>query len=132
MDDAKSEAGQADAAGSEAVRADKPARSSADTVRSIRSGIASAVWLLAVVAALILAAGALVVALDLNPENAVVSFLTETADKLNVLGDLKTFEGGRSADSQHSALVKTVLVNWGIAALAYLIVGKVLDRLIRP
>jgi hypothetical protein len=111
---------------------DEPARSTADTVRSVRSGVASAVWLLAVVAALILAAGALVIALDFNPRNGVVSFLTDTADRLNLLGELKTFEGGRSADSKQSALVKTVLVNWGIAALAYLVVGKVLDRLIRP
>jgi hypothetical protein len=111
---------------------DTRARSTADTVRSVRSGVASAVWLLAVVAALILAAGALVIALDFNPRNGVVSFLTDTADRLNLLGELKTFEGGRSADSKQSALVKTVLVSWGIAALAYLIVGKVLDRLIRP
>ncbi len=130
MDDAKPETAEPGGAG--AAPAGKPTRSSAGTVRAVRSGVASAVWLLAVVAALILAAGALVIALDFNPRNGVVSFLTDTADKLNVLGDLKTFEGGRSAGSQHDALVKTVLVNWGIAAVAYLVAGKVLDRLIRP
>ncbi len=107
-------------------------RTTAGTVRSVRGAVASAVWLLAVLAALVLAAGALVVALEFNPGNSVVSFLTDTADRLNLLGELKTFEGGRSADSQQSALVKTVLVNWGIAAVVYLVAGKVLDRLIRP
>jgi hypothetical protein len=100
-------------------------------VRSVRNAVASAVWLLTVVAALVLAAGALVVALDLDPENGVVSFVTTTADRLNVLGELTTFEGGRSADSERRALVRTVLANWGIAAVAYLVAGKVLDRLIR-
>ncbi|HET6561298.1 MAG TPA: hypothetical protein VFG72_05435 [Marmoricola sp.] len=102
------------------------------TLASVRDGVASAVWLLAVLAALVLAAGALVIALDLDPRNDVVSFLTDTADRLNVLGELKTFEGGRSADAEHSALVRTVLVNWGLCALVYLLAGKVLDRLIRP
>jgi hypothetical protein len=97
-----------------------------------RRAVASVVWLLAVVAALVLAAGALVIALGLDPEDEVVSFLIEGADRLDVLGELVTFEGGRSAGSQQSALVRTVLVNWAFSALAYLVVGKVLDRLIRP
>ncbi len=29
-------------------------------------------------------------------------------------------------------MVKSVLVNWGIAALVYLVAGKVIDRVIRP
>jgi hypothetical protein len=45
---------------------------------------------------------------------------------------MKSFDGGKSADSQHDALVKTVLVNWGICAVVYLVVGKLLERLIRP
>jgi len=101
-------------------------------VASVRGRIASAVWLLAVVAALVLAAGALVIALELDPDNGFVALLTEAADRLNVLGELKTFDGGRTADSEQRALVKTVLVSWGLAAVAYLVVGKVLDRLIRP
>ena len=38
----------------------------------------------------------------------------------------------RSQVAQQSALARTVLVSWGIAAVAYLVVGKVLERLIRP
>src|SRR5687767_15015225 len=90
------------------------------TVRSVRSGVATAVWLLAVLAAVILAAGALVITLDFNEKNDVVKFFRETADNLNFLGELKSFEAGKSAESQHDALVKTVLVNWGICAVVYL------------
>jgi hypothetical protein len=107
--------------------------SSADTVRSVRNALASAIWVLAVVAALVLAAGALVIALDFNTNNGVVSFIRDTADRINVLGTLKKFEpSGRGPEARQDALVKTVLVSWGICAIAYLVVGKVLDRLIRP
>ena len=102
------------------------------TVRSIRSGAATAVWVLAVLAAVILAAGALVIVLDFNRNNGVVEFFRETADKINFLGEMKSFEGGRSAESKQDALVKTVLVNWGICAVVYLVLGKILERVIRP
>lgn len=124
------------ASGSTAVKSEKHAKSqssAADTVRSVRSGIATAVWVLAVVAALILAAGALVIALDFNPDNEIVKFFSETADRINVLGELKSFEAsGGGAGARQDALVKTVLVNWGICAIVYLVVGKILDKVIRP
>ena len=40
---------------------------------------------------------------------------------------LKAFDG-----TGDDVRTKWVLVNWGIASLAYLVVGKVLDRLVRP
>ncbi len=107
-------------------------RDAGSTLRSVRNGVASAVWVLAVLGAVILAAGALVITLDFNEKNGVVSFFRETADNINFLGELKSFEAGRSAQSQHDALVKTVLVNWGICAVAYLVIGKVLERILRP
>jgi hypothetical protein len=85
-----------------------------------------------VLAAVILAAGALVIVLDFNAKNDVVSFFRNTADNINFLGELKHFDAGKSAGAKHDALVKTVLVNWGICAVAYLVIGKVLERLIRP
>ena len=45
---------------------------------------------------------------------------------------LKSFDAGKSDASKHDALVKTVRVNWGICALVYLVVGKLVERLIRP
>ena len=110
----------------------EPEKKNTDTLRKVRAAVATAVWVLAVLAAVILAAGALVITLDFNEHNAVVSFFRETADKLNFLGEMKSFDAGKSDASKHDALVKTVLVNWGICAVVYLVVGKILERVIRP
>lgn len=91
---------------------------------AVRSRIASLVWLVAVVCALFLAVGALMVALKMNQDNAIVAFVLDGAEKLD-LGDFKEFTG-------KDAAVKSALTNWGIAAVIYLVVGKVLDRIIRP
>ena len=93
-------------------------------VDTVRSRIASLVWLVAVVCALFLAVGALMVALKMNQDNAIVSFVIDGAKKLD-FGKFKEFTG-------KSAQVKGALVNWGIAALIYLVVGRILDRVIRP
>lgn len=97
---------------------------------AIRNRIATVVWLIAVVCALFLAIGALLTAMNAaNENNAIVSFVTETAEKLaGPLGDLFKFDG----KDQDANLTKSVLVNWGIAAVIYLVVGKILDRAIRP
>jgi hypothetical protein len=93
---------------------------------AVRAKIASAVWLVAVVCALFLAVGALLVALNANEDNNIVSFVLSGAEYLDWwFADLFTFSG-------KDAATKTALVNWGIAAVAYLIAGRVLDRLIRP
>ncbi|CAA9358446.1 MAG: hypothetical protein AVDCRST_MAG72-1929 [uncultured Nocardioidaceae bacterium] len=97
---------------------------------AVRSRIASVVWLLAVVAALILAFGALLTAMNAaNQQNDIVAFITDSADTLaGPLGNLFEF----SDQDRDAARTKRVLVNWGIAAIVYLVVGKVLDRIIRP
>jgi len=91
---------------------------------AVRSRIASLVWLVAVVCALFLAVGALLIALDMNQANPIVGFICDTARKLD-FGSFKDFTG-------KNAHVKSVLTNWGIAAVIYLVAGKVLDRVIRP
>ena len=96
----------------------------------VRSRLASLVWLVAVVCALFLAVGALLIALKANQDNAIVSFVLDVADRL----DLGVFsrEQGIFTFSGKDAATKDALVNWGIAAIAYLVAGKVLDRIIRP
>ena len=91
---------------------------------AVRSRIASLVWLVAVVCALFLAVGALLVALDMNRQNDIVHFILSVAHKLD-FGTFKDFTG-------KSAATKSALTNWGIAAVIYLVVGKILDRVIRP
>jgi len=92
----------------------------------LRNLIASIVWLVAVLAAVVLALGALLYALDAtNPDNGVVQFFIGTGKRL-VGPFANVFEFGKGESG------KEHLVNWGLAAVVYLIIGKVLDRIIRP
>ena len=99
-------------------------------VTTVRTRVAQVVWLLFVVAALFLALGALCIALDFNADNPLVKFVLDVADALD-LGvfsredGLKQFEGS-NADT------KSALFNWGIGAIVYLVVGRILERIIRP
>jgi len=97
---------------------------------AVRSKIASLIWLVAVVCALFLAVGALLIALKANQDNAIVKFVLDAADTL----DLGVFsrDNGIFKPENDPQGVKSALINWGIGALAYLVVGKVLDRIIRP
>ena len=99
------------------------------SVNSIRSKVASVVWLIAVVCALFLAVGALLIALKANQENSVVAFVLDGAGLLE--GPFSR-EGGIFEFDGKNAEVKNALVNWGLAAIVYLVIGKILDRLIRP
>ena len=82
------------------------------------------------VCALLLAVGALLVALDANTQNALVRFVLDGADAV----DLGIFSRQNGIKEFHGedADVKNALLNWGLGAVAYLVVGRILDRLIRP
>jgi hypothetical protein len=97
---------------------------------TVRSKLASLLWLVAVVCALFLAVGALLVALKANQDNAVVAFILDGADTLD-MGVFSRDEGIFTFDKDRNG-VKAALVNWGLAALAFLVVGKIVDRVIRP
>ena len=117
---------------------DEPAKSgrgeadvrSSKTVATMRLRIAQVVWLAFVVCALFLAVGALCVALGANRDNSLVSFVLDGADAVD-LGvfsrdnGIKEFTGG-DADT------KNALFNWGLGAVAWLVVGRLLERVIRP
>jgi hypothetical protein len=95
-----------------------------------RLWIAQAVWLAAVVCALLLAVGALLVALDANRDNALVKLVLDGADAV----DLQVFSRGNGIFKFDGgdAGTKNALANWGLGAVAYLVVGRILERLIRP
>jgi hypothetical protein len=102
----------------------------AGAVAQVRTRIAQVVWLVAVVCALLLAVGALLVALDANAQNALVKLVLDGADAVDLgifsrQNGIKEFQGP-------NADVKNALFNWGLGAVAYLVVGRILDRLIRP
>jgi hypothetical protein len=100
------------------------------TVARTRLVISQVVWLLFLAAALFLAVGALLIALDANRDNELVKFVLEGADRVD-LGifskdnGIKQFHGG-------DAETKNALFNWGIGAAVWLFVGRILDRAIRP
>ncbi|MGH3506496.1 MAG: hypothetical protein ACRDO2_04750 [Nocardioidaceae bacterium] len=100
---------------------------------AVRNRIASIVWLLAVIAAVILATGALLIALDANQDNAIVDWVLDAAHAID--GPFwKVFEFTEENASGQVVTdeTKEVLVNWGLAAIAYLVAGRILDRVIRP
>ena len=116
----------------------KPKRGAAAAAKAkagadfVRLRIAQVVWLLCVLAALCLAVGALLIALDdsVNRTNDLVQFVLDGADRLD-LGVFDRENGVFSFDGKN-AETKNALLNWGIAAVVWLIAGRIVDRIIRP
>ncbi len=108
---------------------DKKRRTGA-AVASIRTRVAQLVWLVCALSALLLAVGALMVALDANQKNDLVDSVLRAADVV----DMGVFsrEDGVKRFRGAGADVKNALVNWGLGAVAWLILGRVLDRIIKP
>ncbi|MCA1982301.1 hypothetical protein [Nocardioides nematodiphilus] len=96
----------------------------------VRRIIAQVIWTLAVVAALFLALGALLVALKANQDNALVKLVLNVADAV----DLGVFDrdNGIKQFTGNDAAVKNALFNWGIGALAWLLAGRLVERVLRP
>ena len=83
-------------------------------------------------AALLLAAGALCIALKANPGNSLVKFCIDSADKLD-LGVFSRADGvAHWKGHSHADVTKNALVNWGLAAVVWLVAGRILDRVVRP
>jgi hypothetical protein len=101
---------------------------------AIRSRIASIVWIVAVACAVVLALAAVLIALQDNvkSDNPIVEWLTSMSNVIaGPFGETSgsSFRGGIfNLDSTP----KEVLANWGVAAVLYLVVGRIADRVIRP
>ena len=113
-------------------RRPRPSVSKASVDR-VRTRVAQVVWAVCVVFALILALGALCVALKANPTNNLVRFILDTANKL----DFGIFERGKNGvyhavGATHAARTKNAIVNWGLAALVWLVGGQIVSRIIKP
>jgi hypothetical protein len=122
-------AGRADSAAEASGTSGAPGRG-ARTVTRVRLILAQVVWLLFLTAALFLAVGALLIAVDANRDNDLVKFVLEGADRV----DLGIFskDNGIKQFTGENAETKNALFNWGIGAIVWLVVGRILDRLIRP
>lgn len=97
---------------------------------SLRTRLAHIIWLVCVVCALLLAIGALLVALKANESNDLVAFVKDAASAVD-LGVFDRKDGIFKFDGDN-ATTKNALVNWGLGAVVWLVVGRVLDRLVRP
>jgi hypothetical protein len=118
------------ATGAEASGTSGTRGSGAATVYRVRVVLAQVVWLLFLTAAMFLAVGALLITLDANQDNALVKFVLEGADRV----DLGIFsrDNGIKQFTGPDADTKNALFNWGLGAAAWLFVGRILERMIRP
>jgi len=100
------------------------------TVARVRTTVARVVWGICLAIAVVLAAAAFTYALKANEDNGLVDGLRGLADFFD-LGwfDLQT--PVKEWDDENGR-VKTALFNYGLAAVVYLVVGRVLERVIRP
>ena len=96
----------------------------------IRATLAQLVWLACALAALVLAAGALLIALDANRSNALVDAVLTAASWADL--DVFSRQDGIKEFRGEGAEVKNALFNWGLAAIAWLVAGRVLYRIIKP
>ncbi|MFT4287864.1 hypothetical protein [Nocardioides sp.] len=127
------EISQADASSGprqDAFRAAAPERTGPTTLTRVRRLVAQLIWIVCSIAALLLALGALFIAFKANADNALVKWVMDAADWLD-LGVFDKDEGIKQWTSENAA-TKNALFNWGLGALAWLVAGRLLDRLIRP
>ncbi|HWI43391.1 MAG TPA: hypothetical protein VNS81_07205 [Nocardioides sp.] len=96
----------------------------------IRDSAARVVWVVCMTLALILAIAAFTYALEANEDNGLVKLVRQLADAF----DLGFFdlENPVKRFKAPNAEVKTALFNYGIAAVVYLVVGRLLERILRP
>ncbi|WP_370290124.1 hypothetical protein [Nocardioides sp.] len=96
----------------------------------LRDLISRALWTVFVLIALVLATAAFSYALEANPDNDLVRLVRDLGDTF----DLGFFDLGNpvKAFSGTNAAVKTALFNYGLASAAYLVIGRALERVIRP
>lgn len=104
-------------------------------IAAVRAKLALAVRVVFLVFAVVLALGALLVAFrdNVSDTNGLVRFIKGFADAID--GPFSRQNGvfhfqGKGAHDAASAVTKNALVNWGIAAVIYLVIGRVLGRLI--
>jgi hypothetical protein len=116
----------------------KPRRGAAAAAKAkagvdlVRLRLGQLVWLVCVLAALVLAVGALLIALkdSVNRDNDLVQWMLDAADKID-LGVFDRDNGVFGFDGKN-AETKNALLNWGLAAIVWLVAGRVVDRIIRP
>lgn len=109
-----------------------PAAATPD-LKKIRVLVARVVWAVCVLCALALASAVLMIALDANADNDLVTFVVDAADKVDLgffdlTNPIKDFD----KDLGPGEDTKTALFNYGLGAVVWLVIGRLADRVIRP
>src|SRR6478609_70584 len=99
-------------------------------IRRVRTLLGGIVWFACLLAATALLLGAVLVVLDANTRNALVAAVLRAAD----WADLGVFSrtAGIKQFTGDGATVKNAITNWGLAAVAWLVVGRVALRVLTP
>ena len=87
-------------------------------------------WALCSLAALVLALGVLLVVFQADPRHGLVKSVLHVADVVD-LGIFDRAHGIKQWTSEN-AQTKNALFNWGLGALAWIILGRLVDRFVRP
>lgn len=101
--------------------ADGDTRSSARGGVAARRGLARIIGLITTLVVAVIVLGIVLVLLKANPDNAIVDAVRDAAKYLS-----KPFDAIFEMDRRRTEIA----VNWGIAALVYLIAGRLLARLV--
>lgn len=101
------------------------------TTARVRTVVAQLLWTVCVVFALVLAVGALCIALEANLRNDLVTFVLDFADRVDFFGVFSLHNGIKDF-SGSNAETKNALFNWGLAAILWLVIGRVVERVVRP
>lgn len=88
-----------------------------------RRALARVISIVTTVVVLIIVAGILLVVLEANPSNDLVSFVTDVGEAL-----VGPFENLFTLDDRKA----DVAVNWGVAAVVYLVLGRLLAGIAAP
>jgi hypothetical protein len=102
-------------------------------MRSLRIRFSQLVWLVCVACALVLAAGALIVAIvgtARQPGNDVLRFVLQVADHLD-FGTVSTRKVLIDLDGPDSDTKETML-NWGVAAIVWVVFGWGVSVFLKP
>ena len=107
-----------------------PAKRPAIDSAHVRAYVARAVWVVCLTIALILAVAAFSWALNANPDNSLIKLVRNIADHC----DLGWFDLNNPIwrGTGNNAQTKTALANYGVAAVVYMVIGRSLERIIRP
>lgn len=102
-------------------------------VKKARLVLARVLWLVCAVFALILALAVLLIAVDANTKNELVRWIIARSDDVDLgffdlQNPIKDWDESKAAPED----VKSALFNYGIAAIVWLGLGKLLDRVVRP